>query len=433
MIYNKIGLFLTVAVVVATIALSAASGASAQWMHVGLANQNVQTLAVNGTNIFAGTLDSGVYLSTDSGTNWVALNTGLTYNFISFGTDTINDALDAHSLAMSGKSIFAGTRGPGVFRSTSSGANWVAASNGLPTDYSILEAIEAMGTTLFASTGGGVYGNHIFRSTDSGTNWVETDSGGITNSPTYAFAVIGTKLFAGTGSNGVFVSTDSGTSWTITNQSVYPEVYSLSVSGTNLFAGTGQGYVFFSTDSGASWANASSGLPLGQYLYVESFAVYGSNIFAASDGCIFLSTNNGSIWNSVSTGLPQGIVFTSLVVAGTTLIAGTNNNGIWRRPLSEMTGSSGVAQSISTNQSLAAFPNPLAQSTTIRFTMPESGMAEIRILNALGEEVSQIFEGEINAGEHLFVWNPNGLPKGTYWCIARINSEVESTAMVVTR
>jgi len=50
-----------------------------------LANLDVFALAVSGTNLFAGTLDGGVFLSTNNGTSWTAVNTGLTnYSVLAF-------------------------------------------------------------------------------------------------------------------------------------------------------------------------------------------------------------------------------------------------------------------------------------------------------------------------------------------------------------
>ena len=69
----------------------------------------VSCLAVSGTNLFAGTgtdldapCDGGVFLSTNNGTSWTAVNSGLTNSFVL-------------SLAVSGMNLFAGTSG-GVWR-----------------------------------------------------------------------------------------------------------------------------------------------------------------------------------------------------------------------------------------------------------------------------------------------------------------------------
>ncbi|MCK7528687.1 MAG: hypothetical protein MZV64_69585 [Ignavibacteriales bacterium] len=42
----------------------------------------VSALAVSGTNLFAGTMAGGVFLSTNNGTSWTAVNTGLTNTYV---------------------------------------------------------------------------------------------------------------------------------------------------------------------------------------------------------------------------------------------------------------------------------------------------------------------------------------------------------------
>ncbi|HMD69146.1 MAG TPA: T9SS type A sorting domain-containing protein, partial [Chitinivibrionales bacterium] len=80
-------------------------GTSWAAVNSGLTNTNiaVQSLAVSGSNIFAATFYSGVFLSTNNGTSWNAVNTGLPAN------------TGVYSLAVSGSNIFAGTWGGGVW------------------------------------------------------------------------------------------------------------------------------------------------------------------------------------------------------------------------------------------------------------------------------------------------------------------------------
>ena len=102
----------------------------------------VNSLAVSGTNLFAGTLRGGVFLSTNNGTSWTEVNTGLTYTAV-------------YSLAVSGTNLFAGTWG-GVFLSTNNGASWTEVNTGL-TNTNVL-SLAVSGTNLFAGTyGGGVF------------------------------------------------------------------------------------------------------------------------------------------------------------------------------------------------------------------------------------------------------------------------------------
>jgi len=48
------------------------------WKQVGLNSAYVNSIAVSGTRVFAGTQGGGVYLTTDDGKNWRQVNDGLT-------------------------------------------------------------------------------------------------------------------------------------------------------------------------------------------------------------------------------------------------------------------------------------------------------------------------------------------------------------------
>jgi len=116
--------------------------ASAQWVQPnGPYGGFVYALAVSGTNIFAGTND-GVYLSTNNGTSWTEVDSGLTYTYV-------------QALAVSGTNLFAGTDA-GVFLSTNNGTSWKEASTGLTNTY--VNALAVSGMNLFAGTwSGGVW------------------------------------------------------------------------------------------------------------------------------------------------------------------------------------------------------------------------------------------------------------------------------------
>jgi hypothetical protein len=185
-----------------------------------LTNQNVQALTVSGTQLFAGTYNSGIYLSSNNGTNWTAVNNGLT-------------TLNVSSFAASGTTLFAGTSG-GVFLTTNNGSNWAVVNNGLTNLH--IRALAVLGTNLFAGTDT----SGVYLSTNNGTNWTAVNNG-LTNMGVRSLAVSGTNIFAGTG-GGVFLSTNNGTSWINKNQGFgfIPTVYTLLISNNFIFAGTYQ-------------------------------------------------------------------------------------------------------------------------------------------------------------------------------------------------
>ena len=112
--------------------------ANAQWVQVdsGLpANTSAMCLAVSGSNIFAGTWAAGVFLSTNNGTSWTAVNSGLTNT-------------NVNVLAVGGSNIFAGTDGGGIFLSTNSGTSWTAVDSNLT--YNPVCALALSGSNIFA-------------------------------------------------------------------------------------------------------------------------------------------------------------------------------------------------------------------------------------------------------------------------------------------
>ena len=202
------------------------------WIRVSTAP--VRAYAVMDTKIFAGH-EYGVDISTDGGVNWTDVSTGLP-------DPTVYD-YTVLSLAVIGTNLFAGTDGQGVFLSTNSGASWTSASTGLKvpgaSKYSPVQTLAVMGTNLFAGSYLGV-----FLSTDSGASWTSVSTG-LTGPGGTALAVSGTNLYAGNYGGGVFLSTDSGTNWTPVNTGLTDTyITALAVNGSYLFAGNDVGMVW---------------------------------------------------------------------------------------------------------------------------------------------------------------------------------------------
>lgn len=279
----------------------------------------INCFAINGINIFAGTSNGGVFLSSDKGATWTAMNTGLTSNNIS-------------SLSISGINIFAVTESNGVFLSTNNGTSWTAVNTGIPESTSVYSLLIS-GASIFAGTSNGVY-----LSNNNGTRWTAVNKGIPISTNVHSLVVSGANIFAGT-DNGIYLSNNGGTSWTavntgLTSVSTYiydgssskvtstADIYSLVVSGTNIFAGTHSQGVFKTTNDGLSWTAVNKGL---NDSYVSSLVVSGTNIYATIlFSGIYESVNNGTSWTAVNTIL-NNPSFRSLAVYGTNIFAGLVN------------------------------------------------------------------------------------------------------------
>jgi hypothetical protein len=300
---------------VSLVALSGMNPLLAQWVQTnGPYGGSVMTFAVSGTNLFACTLGGGVFLSTNNGTSWTAVSSGLTSTVV-------------WSLAVSGTNLFAGTGGGGVFLSTNNGTSWTAVNSGL-TNTGVW-SLAVIGTNLFAGTDGG----GVFLSTNNGTSWTAVNSG-LTHPGVWSLAVSGTNLFAGTLGGGVFLSTNNGTSWTAVNSGLTNTIVNaLAVSGTNLFAGTYEGGTCLSTNNGSSWISVNNGLTNSN---IRSLSATDAALFAGTDGDgVFLSTNQGTSWISVNRGLTSNNV-RSILVYSSFVFAGANDGNLWKRPLAEL-------------------------------------------------------------------------------------------------
>ena len=121
--------------------------------------------------------------------------------------------------------------------------------------------------------------------------------------------------------------------WIQTNGPYAGSVNSFAVSGTNLFAATSGG-VYLSVDYGKSWTYVGLSGNVAA-LAVSPNAAGGTLLFAGTTmGRVFLSTNNGTSWTAVDAGLPT-VVITALALSpasggsGTNLFVGTWGSGVF--------------------------------------------------------------------------------------------------------
>jgi hypothetical protein len=237
----------------------------------------VHALAIDGSGrIFAGSFGNGVYRSTDDGTTWIQLISGLTNRKV-------------HSICVHPSGyVFVGTDSGGVFRSADNGANW--SNVGLPGKIVLSLAVKSSGE-IFAGVGfPGVDSGGVFRSTNNGASW-EPASSGLTSSAVNALAINSDGyIFAGTGGDGVFKSTDNGSSWINMGLGGVSVTAIAIKADTIMLSGSYLEGIYNSTDKGESWYN-----------YGQTFSTCRSLAFN-SDGIFFAGTDHEGIFRSESNG-----------------------------------------------------------------------------------------------------------------------------------
>ncbi|MCU0406860.1 MAG: T9SS type A sorting domain-containing protein [Ignavibacteriaceae bacterium] len=435
----------------------------------------MQAFAVHPTNpdiaycaIFNATANptNGLYKTTDGGANWFPIINGI---------GTIRTFL---SLAMSPtdpNTLYAGTSfdpgtstGPSsIYKTTDAGANWVLSSTGLPTDPTEINPVRTLNVCaanpniviagLFVNTTtllGGFY-----KSTDAGASWVQKNNGlpiiqskllrscairpGFTNQ-----YYLGLDYSGGT-DIGVWATTDGGDSWYDFNGGTMLNTYAIRALVFNptgnhtLFAGRGSGtanlggiyeYTFsfvpvelvsfsaevFNSDVTLSWITASE---LNNYGFQVERRNADSNEW----------TNIGFVNGNGSTTEIHYYAFSdySLPVG----------KYIYRLKQTDFSGSYEYSSEVEVTiiEALNDFtlnqnyPNPFNPSTKISFSIPQSGYTSLKVFDVLGNEVANIFEGELSQGNYELRFDASGLSSGIYFYSLTSGEFTKTMKMILSK
>jgi len=388
----------------------AAMNASAQWVQLpnnGLGvYRNVFSLLEVGNNIFAGTSDSGVYISTNNGTSWTHASF--------FGRDI-------ESIVSIGNNIFAASYG--VFVSTNNGINWT--NSNVNNNY--VHSLYTFGNNVYAGT----ERDGIFLSTNYGTNWIQTS---LSDKVVCAITSIGNYFLAGTAAAtnpiGIYLSTNNGINWYQSNLS-YKSVGSFAILGNNIFAGAFYNYgVYLSTDYGLNWTQTAL-----NNREILSLGVSGNNIFAgtASYG-IYVTSNNGTSWIEKDQGFANTPSVKSFLITNNYIYVGTYGQSIWRRPLSDFVGINNISTEIPDSYSLSQnYPNPFNPTTKIKFAMPKSGVAKIVVYDVMGREVQTLVNERLQAGTYETSFDGSALNSGVYFYKLITDGFTETKRMILIK
>lgn len=302
-------------------------GGAVAWAKVNTppAATQINFLAINGSNHwFIADRNKGFFRSTDQGSNWTQINSGLA---TTLGWTINSDPGSGELIA----SIYSGSSlnaNPVLFyRSSDEGNTWAA----IP--YGHLSAATAQTGCAFASNSNVVCGGYWAPSPASGA-WLSSDGGqtvtnvsSASNSGTSVYSLatnpVSNDLWMGTEQNGVFRSTDNGLSWTsaspvdvsldsahgIRDGNIYGMTFDQQ--GDVLFGSQGGVWKSSSSGSGFSWTNvlpnqnSSAGKGLGRDGTGRLY--YGHNHDPNNLTVVHCSTDDGKTWSACDSGIPQGL------------------------------------------------------------------------------------------------------------------------------
>lgn len=185
---------------------------------MGLTNSSMTRMARIGSNVFAATA-SGIFITTNNGSNWTPVNSGL-------GSDPymMDVFAQADTLYACGST--------GVYTSTNYGNSWTALNNGLPMGF-FRGIVKNNGVLLTYDI------NQMYRSTDNGASWSSIGF----SAPQCMISEGNTVVVGFLGMNNtddvVYRSSDEGLNWTsMTGNIGNTKILALATDGLMLYAGT---------------------------------------------------------------------------------------------------------------------------------------------------------------------------------------------------
>ncbi|MCG3118684.1 MAG: hypothetical protein ALAOOOJD_00938 [bacterium] len=412
----------------------------AQWQAVPAPADRVFTFVQSGARIFAGSEDSGIWLSSNGGVSFAIYPTGLAeMNFDIRGFEVHNDTL------------WAGIAGGGVCRSTNGGTTWSVFNDGFETQ-SFVIGVKQIGDTVYAAVDWaiGLQPSGVYKSSVKQAGWKRTGTGfptslaGVTSFvATQSGVMLVSAALAGLRGN-VQVSVDNGNTWLNRRIANVADVYTLEAEADTVYAGTSNG-LYVTKDFGASWQRLGAQF---QNTVVDDILLYNRTLFAAVDGVgVVFSIDGGATWSVMTGNLPIDNDFVSaLFIHAGKIFAGLSAaHGVWNAPL-PMTGvdeNKNVPRAAILEQN---YPNPFGNaatspvlsggnsSTTISFTLPKAEFVTLKVYDMLGKEVAAIMKHERKAaGTNMVVFNAQHLPSGYYFYRLTAGSFTMTKKMLLLR
>lgn len=315
----------------------------------GLKADRVMSLSNSPSTFLAGLNRGGAMRSTDGGNSWFAVNSGLLLEdkrrYL-----TVNEL----STSSDGNIVYAATEGQGLYKSTDSGINWSRVTEpGLPSDpgqwhINKTVAVDPMDSNIVYT---GFFQDGTYKRV--GTSWTKLSTGADSGYQIRRVIISlsgSNKLLALHYHREAEISVNGGTSWqpfTADNEGfMYLGFFSLSENpfNTNILLGSTNKGLYQSVDGGFTWANMdiSSGLE-STILTGTTYSSSVSNLVFAGDmdGKLYCSNDGGLSWQRKTDPL-LGAPITGVIIQNGILYILTDGTGILKDSSPSCSSNSGV-------------------------------------------------------------------------------------------
>lgn len=188
----------------------------------------------------------------------------------------------------------------------------------------------------------------------------------------------------------------------------------------------------------AEQGNSIKQLPGGGYIIAGM-----SSTESTSYDMYVIKTNSAgdTLWSSIIGGQGDDRAFSvvspqpgAYYVSGCSWSFGLGYGDIYLMKITEsLTGNIGnnsAPQSFSLEQN---YPNPFNPATTIKFSLPESGMVSLNVFDASGRLVENLVKSNFSAGTHEVKWNGSAYSSGIYFYVLKSDGFSVTKKMILVK
>lgn len=171
------------------------------------------------------------------------------------------------------------------------------------------------------------------------------------------------------------------------------------------------------------------------YSYIDSNTVNGvnfSNNSGGSPNSYFWdfgdSTGTSNLGNPNHSYADTGTYYACLTVVDQYGNACTYCDSVIARQLV-----AGIKESSKVNTLLENYPNPFNGSTTINYTISKEATVELIIVDLMGNKIAAVENGNRSAGRYSIVWNAENVSNGMYLLQLKVNDEISTKKIIITK
>jgi photosystem II stability/assembly factor-like uncharacterized protein len=229
-----------------------------------------------------------------------------------------------------GETVYVGTSGSGVWKTTDSAETWKPVNTGLSDPQIWALGTDQNSQTIYAATNAGV-----FKTSNDGETWSPTTALGKFGVRTLAVDPKNPQIvYANPFNDGLYRTSNGGDSWDfLSNLGVVVTVAVDPVDPATVYAVSNGTGVFRSSDSGSTWTPINNGLPFLEFLgRLAIDPANPSTLYVSLYGSVYRSTDRGEHWTDFTKGIPFGgglQVFSIAVNATGSTIYIANYGGVY--------------------------------------------------------------------------------------------------------